>query len=90
MSNVFVKFNGVQINAYFGHVFSKNIEIRSITVRLCVWLMFPNRKPRSCTEKRGFLQVVKRGIPKWTLSGEFFKKHGSFEKIRNFLKTRDF
>ena len=64
--------------------FQKNIETRSITVQLCVWLMFPSRKPRSCTGKRGFLHIVKWGIPKWTLSGEFFKntevlkKHGIF------------
>ena len=64
--------------------FEKNIETRSITVQLCVWIIFPSRKPRSCKEKTDFLHIVKRGIPKWTLSGEFFKNAEVLKKTRNF------
>ena len=49
---------------------------------------------RDLVRKNGFfLHIVKRGIPKWTLNGEFFKKQGSFEKARNSVKVckrRDF
>ena len=50
--------------------------------------MFPSRKPRSCTEKRVFLHVVKGGIPKWTLSGEFFKNTEVLKKYGIFKNTR--
>ena len=42
---------------------------------------------RDLVRKNGFfLHIVKRGIPKWTLNGEFFKKHGSFKKSTEFCK----
>ena len=41
-------------------------------------------------EKRLFLHIVKRGIPKWTLNGEFFKNTEVLKIIRNPKKSRDF
>ena len=76
----------MQINAYFGQVFEKNIENRSITIRLCVRIIFHSRKPRSCTEKRLFLHIVKRGFPEWTLNGEFFKNTEVLKKGWNSVK----
>ena len=68
----------------------KSIETRSITYLLCVWIIFPSRKPRSCTEKTAFLHILKRGIPKWTLNGEFLKNTEVLKIIRNPKKSRDF
>ena len=84
MSNVFLKFNTVQINAYFRHVSEKSIETRSITVGLYVWIIFHSRKPRSCMEKTGFLHIV-------NFEREFFFKNTEVLKIiRNTKKSRDF
>ena len=47
-------------------------------------------------KKRVFLHIVKRGIPKWTLNGEFLKNTEVLKIVRNpkknrvILKSRDF
>ena len=48
---------------------------------------------RDLVGKNGFLHIVKRGIPEWTLNGEFFKNTEVLKKGWNSVKvckSRDF